>query len=107
MDDDKKPKKQKRFKLKLPRVRIPFILFWVFIIVMISGFVVTQVERNNELQSDLLRLQTINDNYLAERHSLELRLTFFDSEAYIEDLARNRLGMVRPNEIVFRNIAAE
>ncbi|MCL2215815.1 MAG: septum formation initiator family protein [Defluviitaleaceae bacterium] len=105
MEDTKKPKKRRRFKL--PKIRLRFAIFWVLIIVMLSGYVVAQIGRNNELQAELRALEATIARYQAEADSLELQITFFDSDVYIEELARNRLGMVRPNEIVFRNTAAD
>ncbi|MCL2841181.1 MAG: septum formation initiator family protein [Defluviitaleaceae bacterium] len=105
MEEKKKPKKRRRFKL--PKVRLRYGVFWVFIIAMISAFLVYQVGQNNALQEELNQLNGRIAQYQAQYDNLYLQLTFFDSDVYIEELARERLGMVRPNELVFRNIAAD
>jgi len=107
MNEETKPKKRRRFKIKLPKVRLRFVIFWVFIFVILAAFLVYQVENHNNLQAELAEFQARIANYQAEMDSLYLQILFFDSDAYIEELARERLGMVRPNEIVFRNIAAD
>ena len=72
---------------------------------MFTVLIITQAIRYNELSAELER---INADIAAERAmeaDLEMRLLFLDSDAIIERIARERLGMVRQNEIVFVNIA--
>ena len=38
----------------------------------------------------------------AEYAALRYQIAHFDSDAYVERLARERLGWARPNEIIFR-----
>jgi len=38
----------------------------------------------------------------AEFNALSYQIAHFDSDAYVERLARERLGWARPNEIIFR-----
>jgi len=108
MDETKntqKPKKRRWFKL--PKIRLRFAIFWVFIIVILSGFIVTQAGNYNALRTELNGLNARIAQYENEAYSLQLQITFFDSDAYVEELARERLGMVFPNEIVFRNTVAD
>ena len=96
-----KPKR----KRSRPLYNFFFIVFWAIIIVMFTVLIFTQAVRYNELSAELER---INTEIAAERvmeADLEMRLLFLDSDAIIERLARERLGMVRQNEIVFVNIA--
>jgi len=37
-----------------------------------------------------------------EFYALSYQIAHFDSDAYVERLARERLGWARPNEIIFR-----
>ena len=98
---NEKPKR----KRSRPFYNFFFISFWTTIVVMFTVLIITQATRYNELRSELDR---INAQIEAERvmeADLEMRLLFLDSDAIIERLARERLGMVRQNEIVFVNIA--
>jgi len=96
-----KKKKQKR------RISWLFIVFWVAIISLSLTFVTGQARRYSQLSTELYQAQSNLARERATFNDLYLQLLFFDSDAYIERLARERLGMVRPNEIVFRNMAAE
>ena len=49
----------------------------------------------NSIQADLARERIIYED-------LRYQMAHFDSDTYIEALARERFGWVRPNEIVFR-----
>ena len=82
-----------------------YFAFWAAIIFMFAWHFFSQMGEYNELRSEFLRTNTKISAAQAERERLEFELTFFDSDAYLEQLARERLGMARPNEIVFRNIA--
>ena len=90
---------KKKFTLVL------YLIFWSVIIVMFSAMLVTQAGQYNALRADLDRISGDVAHEQAIYHDLNNQLLFFDSDAYIEALARERLGMIRPNEIVFRNIA--
>jgi len=94
-----KPKIKNKISLTL------YVIFWALILIMFSGLIVTQAGQYNELRATLDR---INEDVAREQaiyNDLNHQLQFFDSDAYIEALARERLGMIRPNEIVFRNVA--
>jgi len=101
----KNPKKRRRFKF--PKIRLRFAILWVFIIVMLSGFIVAQAGRYNELRTELNDINARITSYQNDVYGLQLQIEFFDNDAHIEDLARERLGMVRPNEIVFRNTVSD
>jgi len=97
----KKPVVKKKFSLFL------FMIFWALILVMFSGLIVVQASRYNEIRADLERINADIAHEQRIYNELTNQLHFFDSDAYIEMLARERFGMIRPNEIVFRNIAEQ
>jgi len=99
----RKPKKKKQ-KTKYTGI---FFVFWLIIAGMSFSLVVGQAGRYNELREEYERVSSDIARARAMYYSLQLEIEFHDSDAYVERLARERLGMVRPNEIVFRNIAAE
>ncbi|MCL1863451.1 MAG: septum formation initiator family protein [Defluviitaleaceae bacterium] len=92
-------------KRERPLVLALYFIFWAVALIMFGGLFVSQMESYNNLQAEITRLNTEISRAQAEKEQLEIQLSFFDSDAYLEQLARNMLGMVRPNEIVFKNIA--
>jgi cell division protein FtsB len=72
---------------------------------MFSGAILMQASSYNHYRREL--------NYALEEleyerkihESLLDQMAFYESDMYIEQLAREQLGFVRPDEIVFVNIA--
>ena len=98
-------REEKKISEKRPhffRIRLRFVLFWILILGMLSAFIIGQVGVYNDLRGELDRITSLVEAERSEVESLEIQIQFFDNDAYIEELARERLGMVRPNEIVFR-----
>jgi len=99
-----------RKPMKTPIIRRKFALFmyimvWVLTLATFSGLVIIRASQYNELRASL---DVINTDIAREQsiyYDLNRQMFFFDSDAYIEQLARERLGMILPNEILFRNIA--
>jgi len=85
--------------------KLIYYCLWVFIVAMFTGLIITQAGYYNQLRTELDRVEANIEEERRRRDDLSLRMQIWDSDAYIERLARERLGMVRPHEIVFRNIA--
>jgi len=100
------PKKRKKRKKPISKTSLIFLIFWVAIISLSFILVVNQASTYNDLRTDLERLHEEIDTLTTINEELDRQILFFDSDDYIEQRAREWLGMVRPNEIVFRNIAA-
>ena len=128
MDEKNKPRRLKRVDGKLPSTEtrsteppprpvrkkrrkpmakstLIFLVFWLTIIGLSFILVINQAGTYNELRADLERIEDDIAAITQENYNLSLQIQFFDSDAYIEQRAREWLGMVRPHEIVFRNIA--
>jgi len=104
----KKPNQKpnrKRGKKPMSKPTLVYIVFWLMIIGLSFVFVVNQAGRYNELRQELVIISDNIENITAINYELQLQIDFFDSDAYIEQRAREWLGMVRPNEMLFRNIA--
>ena len=87
------------------RVRnIAFILFCVMIMVVFTALIVMQASSYNSLRAEHSRMTLELERAQAVYRDLRYRKAHFDTDAYIEELARNWLGWVRPDEIVFRKI---
>lgn len=107
MEEDKKPQPRKRKKHKKYRSKMVIIMLALWVVVITGTFAVV-VNRSgvyNELSAELARLNAEIAAAQAINSDLQFQIEFFDSDVYVERTARERLGMVRQNEIVFRNTA--
>ena len=91
------PKKQKR-----PIANLVTILVCVAILAGSAALILRQAASYNDLRAESIRIEAELDSARATYYALRHRIAHFDSDAYIEQLARDRLGWVRPNEIIFR-----
>ena len=99
------PNERPKRKRSRPIYNFFFVTFWATIVIMFTVLIITQAQRYNELSAELERINAQIEAERAMEADLEMRLLFLDSDAIVERLARDRLGMVRQNEIVFVNIA--
>ena len=81
-----------------------YIMFWLLIIVMFGSLFVSQFSIYLGLADELDRLYADKARERQIAADLRYQQAFFESDAYIEYLARERLGLVMPNEIIFVNI---
>jgi cell division protein FtsB len=96
------PPKRKKSR---PFVLFLYIAFWLAMLSMFAALTIYQMGVYNELTEQLLRVQAELERERTIASEMYLQQLLFDSDAHIEQLARERLGLVRPNEVVFRNIA--
>jgi len=109
-NDNRNEKKRSKRKIKKeptisPIKRFMYIVFWLTILVMSGGLIISQATQYNELRRELIMVQADIEYEMLTFEDLQLRLTLFDSDAYIVMLAQERLGMIFPGQIVFRNHA--
>jgi len=100
-------KKERKHKKRKSRFTWVFSIFWAAVVGLAFSLIVGQAGRYNQLREEYVVIQENIDRALEAQHQLQMEYEFHDRDAYIERLARDRLGFVRPNEIVFRNIAAD
>jgi len=96
--------KHDKEKKKIKPITIAYILLCVLIIGAFALFIAGQADRYNALQVQYYRIQEELTRAQAVYADLQYQMAHFDTDAYIEQLARERLGWVMPNEIVFRKI---
>ena len=94
--------KRKRNRRK-PRLYL-YIPFWLLIIGMFAGLSIMQLNRYNGYRSELDRLTLELNREEQIAADLRYQQAFYESDAYVERLAREMLGFVRQDEIIFRNI---
>ncbi|TYP50874.1 FtsB family cell division protein [Thermosediminibacter litoriperuensis] len=85
---------KKRFKLG----RIIFILFLVYFV---YTFTVQQL-KINDLRRQELELSQEMSRLVEERDRLKKEIELLNTESYIEKLARDQLGLVKPGEILYK-----
>jgi len=97
----------KKRKMKKPKAKftLVFVVFWMVLLGLSFALVVGQAGRYNELRSEFESVEADIERATARHYDLQHQVDFFDVDAYVENLARERLGMLRPNELIFRNIA--
>jgi len=84
------------------RKRIHFTFFIVLAMLIYAIVMILNqsrvIQEQKEREADLLRQK---ENLEAEIHSLENELEYIGSDEYIEQMARERLGWVKEDEIKF------
>jgi cell division protein FtsL len=80
-----------------------FVLFWLILVSMFIGLTITQMSSYNYYRSELMKIQNNLQFEEDEYKNLLNQQEFYKSNAYIEQLARDRLNYVKPNEIVIIN----
>ena len=100
---EKRPTRRKRKNRFTPL----FLVIWLAMVAITFSVIVGQAGRYNQLREEYEILQEDIAEAEETRYRLELELEFHDRYADVERLARDRLGFVRPNEVVFRNIATD
>jgi len=87
-----------------PFVKFCFFVFWVISVIAFGAALYGEMETERELTARLAIIQANITEQTNREEQMRIELELFDSETYMETLARRR-GMVRPNEIIFRNTA--
>lgn len=82
-----------------------YVPFWLLIAGMFLGLTVMQISRYEGYRRELDRLSAELAQEQQIAVDLQYRQAFYESDAYIERLAREWLDWVREDEIIFRNIA--
>jgi len=93
-------KRKRRFKARM----YLYIPFWLLIVGMFTGLIAMQIGRYEDYRRELNRLTIELEEEKQIAIDLRYQQAFYESDAYIERLAREMLGFVRQDEIIFRNI---
>jgi len=81
---------------------IVFLLVCIVLVGAFSRLISHQAASYNSLRALYEYTERQRADARAEYYALNYQIAHFDSDAYIERLARERLGWARPNEIIFR-----
>ncbi|MGM9550686.1 MAG: septum formation initiator family protein [Clostridia bacterium] len=78
-------------------------IFWGIVIACTVACVVSQQLTINKKKAEVARLEESIDAMNERKLELETQENTYMSDEYIEDIARERLGYVRSDEVVFRD----
>ena len=86
-----------------PRLRkIVITLFWVTVVSFTLWRVAVQQIKINEYSKEYSRLDNSVDELKERVNELETQADLYSSDEHIEEVARTRLGLIRSDEIVFK-----
>lgn len=80
-------------------------MFWLLLTGTFAGLMANQASRYGHFNSELKQVRENLEREKKIYEQLKDQRLYYDSDAYVEQLARDQLGYVRPDEIVFVNIA--
>jgi cell division protein FtsB len=103
MDKPENPVKTKRSRFKW----LLYIGFWLMMAVGFGGIIANRASEYNEMLATIQRLEAETEQAKSEYEVLQRRIAFVGSDAYIEQQARERLGLVKPKEIIFINVGQQ
>lgn len=79
--------------------------FLVFVLILLIGVVSVQISnlylKNNELEKEAQQLEQEIERELREQKDLLEYKEYINSTEYIEQSAREKLGLIKPGEILF------
>lgn len=96
-------KKKKRVKKSRKASSIFLRIFMLAFVAAISVGIVKQALRYQELQEELAVVTAAIAEEEEKKLDFDSRKEYYNSDSYIEQIAREQLGMVKPNEIIFIN----
>lgn len=89
---------------KMSKKRKTGISVLAIIVLIICGIIMIKtIQVNNELQEEKQKLERIASEYdaaLSEEQDIAARKDYQKTDEYIEDEARNKMGLVYPDEIL-------
>jgi len=89
-------KKRSRFKWLL------YLTFWAMLVVVFGYVAMAQASQYGSLRHEIAQIELEIERALEAHEALQRQLLFIGSDAYIEQQARERLGMLLPTQIAFR-----
>lgn len=79
--------------------------FLVFVLILLIGVVSVQISnlylKNNELEKEAQQIEQEMERELHEQEELLEYKEYINSTEYIEQTAREKLGLIKPGEILF------
>ncbi len=86
---------------KIKKFNIMLNLFTLLIVIVFAFAMYVQASEYFELKDELEQCYSEQYKAVKKNQATVTEMEYHDSDEYIEKIARERLGMVKPNEIVF------
>jgi len=84
--------------------RLAYFTFWIALILAFGMLATAQASQYADLQNELARIHAETERAELEHERLLRQQQFIGTDAYIEQQARDRLGLVLPTELIFINV---
>ena len=97
----------KKIKAKKSFTSIYGIIFMVFFVSAVGLNLTFQLEKYLQIKSDVAAVQKQIDEEHSKNESLKDKKEYYKSDEYIEEVARDQLGLIMPDEKVFVNRASK
>ncbi|MCL2603566.1 MAG: septum formation initiator family protein [Defluviitaleaceae bacterium] len=92
-------------KKKSRRIRwLIYLIFWAALVGSFGWLAIDQASQYSALRNEIEQVKAETERAVSAHEALERQIAFIGSDAYIEQQARERLGLVKPTEIIFRNL---
>ena len=85
--------------------RLFIVLVWAFILLVFSSLGIVQLNRYRSYRRESDRLAAAIQAELETAQDIQRQREFFASDQFIIQTARDRLGLIMPDEWVFVNVA--
>lgn len=95
--------KAKKNKAKKSFTSIYGMIFMVFFISAVGLNLVFQMQKYFEIKSEIASVQMQIDEEESKNEDLKNKKDYYKSDEYIEEVARDQLGLIMPDEKVFIN----
>lgn len=95
-------KKEQNEETKKGKKGIKFYLFFIMgIILFFSGAICMQLQKRNDYDEQIKQLEYEINKQNEINEELKRQNEYQDSDEFIEKIAREQLGMIKPNEKIF------
>lgn len=75
----------------------------VVILISIFGLRIMELQaKSSEYEKEISALQKEYDNEVSRKNDLEEREKYMQTKKFVEEYAKERLGLIYPNEVVFK-----
>lgn len=101
--EDQKEKQKEKQKKPFRLTNTVYHVFWVLLLVSVVVGTAVHTERHSYYEAEKKKLAIKLEQQAAVNESLRKELEYYGTDAYVERVAGERLGLVKPDEIVFYN----